>query len=70
MASVHHRAGLSGLCWRHGLSRRTLIGSTGDEELEVDEGKDYGRDSCTAMPSIAINPYGQQPFTAFSDWSH
>lgn len=34
------------------------------------KGKDYGRDSCTAMPSIAINPYGQQPFTAFSDWSH
>lgn len=36
-ASVHHWARLSGHCWRHRLSRRTLIGSAGDDELEVDE---------------------------------
>lgn len=36
-ASVHNWAQLSGHCWRHRLSRRTLIGSAGDNELEVDE---------------------------------
>lgn len=36
-ASVHHWARLSGHCWRHWLSRRTLIGSAGNNELEVDE---------------------------------
>lgn len=36
-ASVHHGARLSGHCWRHRLSQRILIGSAGNDELEVDE---------------------------------
>lgn len=28
---------LSGHCWRHRLSHRTLIGSAGDDELQLDE---------------------------------
>lgn len=36
-ASVHHWAQLSGLCRKHRSSQRTLIGSAGNDELEVDE---------------------------------
>lgn len=34
---LHHRAQLSRQCWKHRLYQRTLIGSAGDDELEVDE---------------------------------
>lgn len=63
-ASVHNGALLSGHCWRHRLTRRTLIGSAGDNELEVDEVEMNW--TWPAVQLHTVTPRAYTPVTFFS----